>query len=97
MAKSDLDQQQNNVNEIQVPNEIEIEASKELSIMEETKEPAIIVENHISEEKSKCADTENKELEPSNEKICKHSVPNNIHTSEVTLSNNGQGNNEGHP
>ena len=81
MAKSDLDQQQNNVNEIQVPNEIEIEASKELSIMEETKEPAIIVENHISEEKSKCADTENKELEPSNEKICKNSVPNNIHTS----------------
>ena len=83
IAKSDLDKQQNNINEIQVPNEIEIEASKAESMKEETKKPAIIVENHISEENNSKCDTENKEqAEPSNEKICKNSLPvNNIHKS----------------
>ena len=81
IAKSDLD----NLKEIQVPNEIDIEAPKEsLSIIEESKIPTIKVENHISEKKnSKNDNTENNEqAELSYENIGNNSLPaNNIHKS----------------
>ena len=78
IAKSDLD----NLKEIQVPNEIDIEAPKEsLSIIEESKIPTIKVENHISEKKNSKNDNieNNEQAEPSYENIGNNSLPaNNI-------------------